>query len=59
MYERLKKVQEMLWRSDDLMDQETLFELQEYVSRVILEVAEQEGKTTDLVKSFPWLYEQK
>jgi len=58
MYERLKKVQEMLWRSDDLMDQETLFELQEYVSRVILEVAEQEGKTADLVKSFPWLYER-
>jgi len=59
MYERLKKVQEMLWRSDDLMDQETLFELQDYVAGVILDVAEQEGKTTDLVKSFPWLYKQK
>ena len=59
MYNKLKKIQKLLWESDDRMDQETLFELQDYVAGVILDVAEQEGKTTDLVKSFPWLYKQK
>ena len=58
MYEKLEKIQELLWRNDDLMDQETLFELQDYVAKLILEVAGKEGpKTVDrLVAKFPWLY---
>jgi len=58
MYTTLKKIQEMLWREDDLMSQDTLFELQEFVADVILDVAkfEGDGKVDDLVKSFPWLY---
>lgn len=58
MYEKLEKIQELLWRNDDLMDQDTLFELQDKVAELILEVAGKEGpKTVDrLVAKFPWLY---
>jgi len=59
MYEELKKIQSLLWKDDDRMDQETLFELQDYVSKLILNVAKEENKTNDLVKSFPWLYESR
>ena len=58
MYEKLEKIQELLWKNDDLMDQDTLFELQDKGAELILEVAGKEGpKTVDrLVKKFPWLY---
>jgi len=56
MYNELKKIQELLWKSDDRMDQDTLFELQGYVAEIILKAANKEKKTNDLVKSFPWLY---
>lgn len=59
MYEDLEKIQEMLWRNDDLMDQDTLFELQDYVAELILKVAEKEGKVDELVKRFPFLYQVK
>ena len=61
MYEKLEKIQELLWRNDDLMDQDTLFELQDKVAELILEVAGKEGpKTVDrLVSKFPWLYKVK
>ena len=56
MYEKIEKIQEMLWRNDDLMDQETLFELQDYVADLALEVANNENKVNRLVTKFPWLY---
>ena len=61
MYEKLEKIQELLWRNDDLMDQDTLFELQDKVAELILEVAGKEGpKIVDrLVSKFPWLYKVK
>ena len=61
MYEKLEKIQEMLWKNDDLMDQETLFELQDYVAELILDVAGKEGpeKVDRLIAKFPWLYQTK
>lgn len=44
MYEKLEKIQELLWKNDDLMDQDTLFELQDKVAELILEVAGKEGR---------------
>lgn len=38
------------------MDQETLFELQEYVADLVLRVAQEEEQTDDLIESFKWLY---
>ena len=61
MYEELEKIQEMLWRDDDMMAQETLFELQDYVAELLLDVANKQGpKTVDrLVAKFPFLYQVK
>jgi hypothetical protein len=59
MYEELKKIQQLVWKDDDRMDQDTLFELQDYVSEIILNVASKEKKTDDLISSFPWLYKTK
>ena len=56
MYNKLKRIQQLLWKSDDRMDQDTLFELQDEFAGLILEVAEKENQTADLVKTFPWLY---
>jgi hypothetical protein len=59
MYDKLKKIQELLWKDDDMMNQSTLFELQENMAKLLLEVAQTEGKTKDLIKSFPFLYQAK
>ena len=59
MYEKLKKIQQLLWDDDDRMDQEILFEIQEVFADLLLEVATAEKKIDDLVKSFPWLYCEK
>ncbi|MFA6308617.1 MAG: hypothetical protein WC677_02580 [Clostridia bacterium] len=58
MYKELKKIQILLFKSDDRMEQDDLFELQEYVSELTLKVAKKEGKTDDLIKSFNWLYKR-
>ena len=59
MYEAIEKIQEMLWRHDDLMSQDTLFELQDFVADLALKVAEKEGKVDKLVAKFPFLYRRK
>lgn len=61
MYEKLEKIQELLWKDDDRIDQDTLFELQDRVAELILEVAVDEGSKTvnRLISKFPWLYKVK
>ena len=56
MYNELKEIQKLIFKGDDLMDQDTLFELQDRITELTLTVAIKENKTNDLVKSFPWLY---
>lgn len=56
MYEKLKEIQELIWKNDDLMDQDTLFELQDKIANLTLEVAQKEGKVEQLIKDFKWLY---
>ncbi len=57
MYEDIKKIQKLLWKDDDLLRQETLFEIQECVAELALKIAKREKKTTQLVGDFPYLYE--
>ena len=57
MYKEIKKIQDMIWQDDDLMQQETLFELQEYAGNLLLKRAQKEDKTDDLLKSFPYMYQ--
>lgn len=56
MYNKLKEIQRLVWKGDDRMDQEDLFELQEKIADLTLEVAQKEGKTEQLLKDFKWLY---
>ena len=59
MYARLKKLMLLIWKDDDMIDQDTLFKRQSEFAKLLLEVATKEGKTDDLVKTFPWLYARK
>lgn len=57
---KLIELQELAWQGDDLMDQEVLFEVQDKLSALTLEVAQstKDDKVTKaLVDKFPWLYE--
>ena len=55
----MKKLMLLLWKDDDMMDQDTLFELQNEFAGLLLDVAIKAKKTDDLVKTFPWLYARK
>jgi len=55
-YERVKKLLSKIFEEDDLMSQDNLFELQDMIARLALQVAKDEKKTKDLVESFSWLY---
>ena len=57
--EKLLKILELVWQDDDMMNQDTLFELQDELSILALEVAIAEGKQAKLINKFPWLYETK
>lgn len=56
---RLIEVQKLLWKNDDLMNQETLFDLQAEMQVLVLTVANDTNSTDIIVKEFPWLYHHK
>ena len=58
IYTKLKTINAIAWRDDDLMEQDNLFDLQEQLANLLLAVAQDCGEKTlkDLVKSFPYLY---
>jgi len=58
MYNELKELLKLTFKDDDRMDQDTLFDLQDRITDLTLRVAQKENKTDDLVKSFPWLYDE-
>lgn len=56
LYERVKELQRLVWKSDDLMDQETLYDVQDIVADIALALAKEQGKEKELVAEFSWLY---
>lgn len=56
IYKEVKTLQSLAWQDDDLMRHDTLFEVQDKLASLALALAQDCGKTDDLVKSFPWLY---
>jgi hypothetical protein len=56
MYNEIKGIQKLLWKHDDMMDQETLFDLQEIVGALALKIAQKEHKEEQLLKDFPHIY---
>ena len=58
-YAQIKSIQKTAWADDDMMNQETLFDLQDKIAKLALIIARDEGKLEDLVKAFPFLYKSK
>ena len=58
-YKAICDLQNVLWEDDDCMSQDALFEAQEKVSTIALDIANKIGKVDDLISKFPWLYEVK
>ena len=58
LYKEVKKANKMLWVSDDMIDQDTLFDLQDKLAEINLEIAKPIMEVENLVKTFPWLYKQ-
>lgn len=56
LYTRIVNIQKLIWKNDDILDQNDLFDLQEKIADLALAIAENENKTDDLVEKFPWLY---
>ena len=56
MYDKIEEILELCWKNDDRMDQGTLFELQEKVADLLLEVAFKEGKQNECLTKFDWIY---
>ena len=59
LYEQLIDIQKLLWKDDDMMEQDTLFEVQDKFANILLMIANHAGKVDDLVKTFPWIYTTK
>ena len=61
MFDTLCELQKLAWANDDLMTQDTLFDLQDKLATLSLSVASKISplKVDSLVKQFPWLYEVK
>ena len=55
-YSETATLKAMVQDADDSMDQEALFELQEVAINLAESVATDEDRTSDLVRSFPYLF---
>lgn len=56
VYEALKELQLLAWSGDDLLSQDTLFEIQDKLADLTLKVAVAAGMDKELAATFPWLY---
>ena len=56
MYEQVEEIQLLLWKDDDRMDQETLFELQDRVADLAFKIASKENRLDRLIEKFKWIY---
>ena len=54
----LMEILKQLFADDDYMSQETLFELQAFVSDKLLECATTAKEQKTLLKEFPWAFKQ-
>ena len=56
LYNELKRIQSIVWQDDDMMTQDTLFDVQERLADLTLKAANDIGKAEELAADFPWLY---
>jgi len=56
IFNQLITAQNILWRGDDRINQEDLFELQDFMAELVLKVAKDVKREDVLLKEFSWLY---
>lgn len=58
LFDLICALQQLAWKDDDMMDQDTLFEMQEKLSEFVLQFAERLSPeyVDRIVKQFPWMY---
>ena len=56
VYEEVKELGKLAYEADDLMSQDTLFEMQDKLAALMLHLAVAAHKEKDLVENFPYLY---
>lgn len=57
LFGSLALILKQLWKDDDMMDQETLFDLQQWVALNLKSMAEKSPKKQrKLCKDFPWIF---
>ena len=61
VFKELIKAQKLLWKDDDLMQQETLFKLQDLIAKLLLNIAREHVSYGELflIKEFPYLYKKR
>jgi hypothetical protein len=55
-YDYAKYILRLLWKHDDMMTQETLFEAQDYALKLAMKLACKEDQAEDLIANFPFLF---
>lgn len=58
IYTGVRSIMDLAWENDCSADQETLFRMQEAIADLALLIAEDNGWVSDLIKEFPWIYEE-
>lgn len=56
IYDGMKEVLRLAWEGDDLMSQDTLFEIQDKLANLALITAVAARQEEDLVREFPYIY---
>ena len=56
MYEEVEKILDLCWKDDDRMEQTTLYEVQERVADLLLNIAYKEGRAKECLKKYEWIY---
>lgn len=56
IYDGMKEVLRLAWEGDDLMSQDTLFQIQDKLANLALLSAIAARQEEDLVREFPYIY---
>ena len=56
IYEGLKEAQRIVWRGDDQIEQDDLFELQDKIAETVLDISKNLKRDSELPAEWPWIY---
>lgn len=56
IFNKLMEIQDLIWEEDDMLSQESLFEVQNITAKLVLNLANDLEKGSILIEKYPWLY---